>query len=93
MAKNSSDRVWKNLGDRRIPKLRMADFPWKTRDEDEPVVDDQLTALARAEKEQILKALRDNNWVQKRAADALGISGRVIHYKIRKYGIQIPSRS
>ncbi|MFQ5718303.1 MAG: sigma-54-dependent transcriptional regulator [Acidobacteriota bacterium] len=75
-----------------VRELRDAGFPWgaaeaKGRDED-----DGLTALARAEKEQILAALRDHEWVQKRAAEALGISGRVIHYKIRKYGIRIPPR-
>ena len=49
-----------------------------------------LSALEQAEKAQIVQALRDNGWVQKRAADTLGISGRVIHYKIRKYGIALP---
>jgi DNA-binding NtrC family response regulator len=49
-----------------------------------------LTALEQSEREQILAALRQNAWVQKRAADALKISGRVMHYKIRKYGISIP---
>jgi DNA-binding NtrC family response regulator len=52
--------------------------------------DDAFTTLERTEREQIIKALQENAWVQKRAADVLGISGRVIHYKIRKYGIQIP---
>ena len=51
---------------------------------------DDLTSLERAERDQILRALKESSWVQKRAADSLGISGRVIHYKIRKYGIQIP---
>lgn len=51
---------------------------------------DGFSHLERQEREQILKALRASSWVQKRAADSLGISGRVIHYKIRKYGIQIP---
>jgi radical SAM superfamily enzyme YgiQ (UPF0313 family) len=27
MENNKKERVWKNLGDRRVPKLRMADFP------------------------------------------------------------------
>jgi transcriptional regulator with GAF, ATPase, and Fis domain len=37
-----------------------------------------------------LYALNKNDWVQKDAADTLGISKRVIHYKIRKYGITHP---
>jgi len=52
--------------------------------------EDDLTSLERLERDQILRALKEASWVQKRAADTLGISGRVIHYKIRKYGIQIP---
>jgi transcriptional regulator of acetoin/glycerol metabolism len=52
---------------------------------------DSLSRLARQEKQQIVTALRENGWVQKRAAHALGISGRVIHYKIRKFGIKLPS--
>ena len=52
--------------------------------------EDGLTSLERLERDQILRALKESSWVQKRAVDALGISGRVIHYKIRKYGIEIP---
>jgi DNA-binding NtrC family response regulator len=40
------------------------------------------------EKEMILEALRMNNWVQKDAAKFLGMSRRVIHYKIQKLGIK-----
>jgi DNA-binding NtrC family response regulator len=40
------------------------------------------------EKEMILEALRMNNWVQKDAANFLGMSRRVIHYKIQKLGIK-----
>ncbi|MFY9112429.1 MAG: sigma-54 dependent transcriptional regulator [Desulfomonilia bacterium] len=49
-----------------------------------------LSSLAMNEKEIILDALKKNDWVQKDAADTLGISKRVIHYKIRKYGITHP---
>ena len=72
--------------------LRDADFPWGETQAPAEEEQEKLTALARAEKEQILQALRENDWVQKRAADVLGISGRVIHYKIRKYDIRIPPR-
>lgn len=50
----------------------------------------RLSSLAVNEKESILDALRKNDWVQKDAADTLGISKRVIHYKIKKYGITHP---
>lgn len=50
----------------------------------------RLSSLAVNEKESILDALRKNDWIQKDAADTLGISKRVIHYKIKKYGITHP---
>ncbi len=50
----------------------------------------QLSSLAQSEKDQILEALRNNDWIQKNAAEALGISKRVMHYKIEKYGITHP---
>jgi len=49
-----------------------------------------LSQLALNEKEQLLEALRNNDWVQKDAAESLGISKRVMHYKIQKYGITHP---
>ncbi len=39
------------------------------------------------EKELILTALRENLWVQKKAAKCLGISPRALNYKINKFGI------
>jgi two-component system, NtrC family, response regulator AtoC len=50
----------------------------------------RLSSLAMSEREMILDALKKNDWIQKEAASALGISKRVIHYKIRKYGITHP---
>jgi two-component system response regulator AtoC len=46
-----------------------------------------MSSLAISEKEMILDAFKKYDWVQKDAAKALGISKRVIHYKIQKYGI------
>jgi len=45
------------------------------------------TTLEAIEKEAILQALRSQNWVQKKAGALLGISPRVMTYKIKKYGI------
>ncbi len=39
------------------------------------------------EKEEILHALKECNWVMARAARMIGITERMIGYKIRKYGI------
>jgi len=40
------------------------------------------------EKEEIIKALKECGWVMARAARRLGITERMITYKIDKYGIR-----
>jgi len=40
------------------------------------------------EKDEIIKALKECNWVMARAARKLGITERMIAYKIKKYGIK-----
>jgi Nif-specific regulatory protein len=40
------------------------------------------------EREEIVKALKECDWVMARAAKKLGITERMIGYKIRKYGIR-----
>jgi transcriptional regulator with GAF, ATPase, and Fis domain len=40
------------------------------------------------EKQSIIDALKECNWVMARAARMLGITDRMIGYKIRKYGIK-----
>jgi transcriptional regulator with GAF, ATPase, and Fis domain len=40
------------------------------------------------EREEIVKALRDNGWVMAKAARKLGITERMIGYKVNKYGIR-----
>ncbi|MGC2064479.1 MAG: helix-turn-helix domain-containing protein [Thermodesulfovibrionales bacterium] len=41
------------------------------------------------EREAIIEALRESNWVMARAARKLGITERIIGYKIKKYGLRI----
>ena len=41
------------------------------------------------EREEIIHALKECNWVMAKAAKHLGITERVIGYKIKKYGIRI----
>ncbi len=43
------------------------------------------------EKAKILNALKKTNWIQKKAAQLLGISPRMLNYKIKKYGITHPT--
>lgn len=50
--------------------------------------DDSLS-LEEGERHVILRALEKAGWVQKEAARLLGISRRAIHYKIKKYGIDV----
>ncbi len=46
-------------------------------------------SIESSEKDAIIRALRQTNGVQKRAAELLDISRRSIHYKIKKYNIQV----
>ena len=48
-------------------------------------LDERIEAIERSI---ILEALKRNNWVKTRAARELGISERVLRYRIRKFGIQ-----
>jgi transcriptional regulator with PAS, ATPase and Fis domain len=43
--------------------------------------------VAAIEKQMIEKALHQNEWIKARAAKTLGISERVMSYKMDKYGI------
>lgn len=47
-------------------------------------------SLEEKEKEMILETLADCLWIQKDAADRLGISPRALNYKIKKFGITHP---
>ena len=40
------------------------------------------------EKEEIINALKECNWIMSRAARKLGITERMIGYKIKKYNIR-----
>jgi DNA-binding NtrC family response regulator len=53
------------------------------------VSDDGLNPIEAHEKAMLIQALQKSNWVQKEAAQTLGISRRVMHYKIRKYNIHL----
>lgn len=41
------------------------------------------------EREEIISALKECNWIMARAARKLGITERMIGYKIKKYGLRI----
>jgi DNA-binding NtrC family response regulator len=46
--------------------------------------------LARIERDKIVLALEQHDYVQTRAAEALGIHERVLRYKMKKYGLEAP---
>jgi Nif-specific regulatory protein len=41
------------------------------------------------EREEIINALKECNWIMAKAARKLGITERMIGYKIKKYGLRI----
>jgi DNA-binding NtrC family response regulator len=55
--------------------------------------DPSSLSLEESERNAILRALQQAGFVQKEAANLLGISRRAIHYKIKKYGIEFARRS
>ena len=56
----------------------------------EEMPSDKLRSLVDNERQLILDALEKNLWIQKDAAEDLGISRRVLNYKIKKLGITHP---
>jgi DNA-binding NtrC family response regulator len=48
------------------------------------------TSLKELERNMILQVLEKSHWIQQDAARLLGVSKRVMHYKIKKYGITHP---
>ncbi len=51
--------------------------------------EDRNFSIKRSEREAIIRALKQTGGVQKHAAELLDISRRSIHYKIKKYNIQV----
>ena len=45
-------------------------------------------SIKEIEKKEIINALKESNWIMTRAALKLGITDRIIGYKVRKYGIK-----
>lgn len=72
--------------------LILADFQRALEVDPQGAVPFRSTVLREHERQLVVDALKKCNWVQKDAAEMLGISGRVINYKIRKLGISIPKR-
>jgi two-component system, NtrC family, response regulator AtoC len=69
--------------------IRPQDLPPEIREVRENASSGDLAVrLADVEREMLMTALRDHDWVQTRAAESLGISERVLRYKMEKAGIR-----
>ena len=52
-------------------------------------VDTLRNRIKEMEREEIINALKECDWVMAKAARKLGITERMIGYKIKKYGLRI----
>ncbi len=68
-------------------RITVADLPPEVRESTGKggLLSDRLAAV---EKEMLIAALEENHWVQTKAAESLGISERVLRYKMNKSGIK-----
>ena len=75
--------------------LRLGDAsqgPGSTRESSVVRIPPSGIALEEVERQALVEALKMANWVQKDAADLLSISPRVMNYKIKTLGIELPKR-
>ncbi|MFP4474048.1 MAG: sigma-54-dependent transcriptional regulator [Desulfatibacillaceae bacterium] len=79
------------------PMIRLEDLPPELTAEarkipgprDRELLDGTLPEVVeRVERNMIRSAMNDNDWVKARAAKALGVSERILSYKMKKYGIE-----
>ena len=72
----------------RSPSIGLRDLPPEIREyRGIPAEGDLNTRLAEMERQMLVEALDNHNWVQTRAAEALGISERVLRYKMERLDI------
>ncbi|WP_022852406.1 sigma-54-dependent transcriptional regulator [Thermodesulfatator atlanticus] len=76
----------------RTSLIRPEDLPkevWQAKENKIGPLEERLAAL---ERQMILEALEKTGWVQTRAAELLGISERVLRYKMAKHKIKRPDK-
>jgi Nif-specific regulatory protein len=77
----------------RADDLRLGDFSNGQRDTSVAVkIPPTGIPLEEIERQALIEALKMSNWVQKDAAELLAISPRVMNYKIKTLGIELPRR-
>ncbi len=72
----------------RSTKIMPSDLPREIRLSQAAGEGDLGSRLGEVERQMILEALSQHDWVQTRAAEALGISERVLRYKMAKHSIK-----
>lgn len=72
----------------RTSTINAAMLPAELRENSGEKDGDLNARLAAFERKLLIQALDENDWVQTKAADALGISERVLRYKMQKAGIK-----
>lgn len=72
----------------RGPVIRPTDLPEEIRHHQATTQGTLEERLEAVEREMLLSALEKRDWVQTQAAEILGISERVLRYKMRKYDMQ-----
>ena len=72
----------------RSVRIGLRDLPPEIRDYRGPVIEGDLpNRLAEIERQMLIEALERHHWVQTKAAEDLGISERVLRYKMERLGI------
>ena len=72
----------------RGPVIRPTDLPEEIRHHQATTQGTLEERLEAVEREMLLSALEKRDWIQTQAAEILGISERVLRYKMRKYDMQ-----
>lgn len=74
------------LGRGRVIQAR--DLPPEVRYQQVTEEGNLVERLEAVEREMLMSSLEKNEWVQTKAAESLGISERVLRYKMKKYNIK-----
>ncbi len=74
----------------RSTKITPADLPREIRLNQAAGDGDLASRLSEVERQMLIESLEQHDWVQTKAADALGISERVLRYKMAKHDIKKP---
>jgi transcriptional regulator with GAF, ATPase, and Fis domain len=72
--------------------IRSTDLPEEIRHHQTTTQGTLAEGVEDLEQKMIISALEASDWIQTKAAERLGISERVLRYKMKKYGIKTPTK-